>query len=111
MLLPHRTAVTFSGLAPADEPGRQLANARNGGRIYQEIILMQYEKRKPVTRKQRQARRRRERSAQSAKEELNRRRSIGGGKPNELGVSQGQNGEQGNASDPTFATSIGRSAH
>ena len=36
------------------------------------------------------------RQQQRRKEEENRRRSVGGGEPNELGVTQGQNGEQGN---------------
>lgn len=45
------------------------------------------------------------------KSERNRRNALGGGNPNEQGITQGQNGEQGNAVDPTQSTSIGRTPH
>lgn len=45
---------------------------------------------------QRVARRERQRRIDRRNEERNRRKSMGGGCPNELGVTQGQNGEQGN---------------
>lgn len=46
-----------------------------------------------------------------AKEEANRRRAIGGGAPNELGVTQGQNGEQGETVDPRTAYNRGKVRH
>jgi hypothetical protein len=57
------------------------------------------------------ARRGRERVASRRKEEENRQKAIGGGQPNELGVTQGQNGEQGNTTEPRNATPLGRTAH
>jgi hypothetical protein len=57
------------------------------------------------------ARRRVQRSKDRAKEEQNRQLSKGGGQPNELGVTQGQNGEQGNTIHPTNTQPLGRSAH
>jgi hypothetical protein len=57
------------------------------------------------------ARRRRQRALDQTKEEANRQRALGGGHPNELGVVQGQNGEQGNTVDPRKAIPLGRSAH
>ena len=60
---------------------------------------------------QRVARRQRARQANRAKEEENRRKSLAGGQPNELGVIQGQNGEQGNTTEPRNAKPIGRPAH
>jgi hypothetical protein len=69
---------------------------------------MEYEKTTPVTKGDRSARRKRERSASQHKEERNRKRSLGGGQPNELGVTQGQNGEQGNTMDPRNAQPIGQ---
>ncbi len=73
---------------------------------------MQYRNRAPVTKNQRSSRRKRQRvSENQALENNRRRRSIGGGQPNELGVVQGQNGEQGNSVDPRQAKEIGRSAH
>ena len=59
---------------------------------------------------QRRARRERQRTIDREKEEQNRRRAIGGGQPDELGVMQGQSGEQGNSSRPDDTESIGRSA-
>ncbi len=46
-----------------------------------------------------------------AKEEKNRKRAIGGGKTDELGVTQGQNGEQGNTTKPRNAVKGGPSRH
>jgi hypothetical protein len=57
------------------------------------------------------ARRQKQRSVDNVKQEQNRQRAIGGGQPNELGITQGQNGEQGNTINPENAKPIGRSAH
>jgi hypothetical protein len=43
--------------------------------------------------------------------EKNRRRAIGGGQPNELGVTQGQNAEQGNTVNPRMAYDRGKVRH
>ena len=45
------------------------------------------------------------------KEEQNRQRSRGGGQPDELGVTQGQNGEQGNTVDSRNAQESGKIRH
>jgi hypothetical protein len=66
---------------------------------------------KPEMEPERVARRKRQRRINQANEEQNRQRAIGGGQPNELGVTQGQNGEQGNTVDPRNAKPLGRSAH
>jgi hypothetical protein len=56
--------------------------------------------------------RRKEQPAQDeARREQNRRRAIGGGKPNELGVTQGQNGEQGETVNPRDAYDRGKVRH
>ena len=60
---------------------------------------------------QRTARRQRQRVTDRTKEEQNRRRATGGGQPNELGVLQGQNAEQGNTTEPRNARSADRPAH
>lgn len=60
---------------------------------------------------ERVARRKRQRALDRANEERNRQRSVGGGQPNELGVTQGQNGEQGNTMKTRNTKSLGRSAH
>lgn len=67
---------------------------------------MEYTHRKPVTKPKRTARRQREREIEQREEEQNRQKSQGGGQPNELGVIQGQNGEQGNTIDPRNAQPI-----
>jgi hypothetical protein len=64
-----------------------------------------------TTKPERKARRRKQRQILRKKEELNRRRAIKGGQPNELGTIQGQNAEQSGPVDPRHAKSIGRSAH
>ena len=46
-----------------------------------------------------------------ANEERNRQRSKRGGSPNELGVTQGQNGEQGNTVNPRNAKESGKIRH
>jgi hypothetical protein len=46
-----------------------------------------------------------------AKEEKNRRRALKGGRPNELGITQGQNAEQGNTIDPEQARPLGKLSH
>jgi hypothetical protein len=60
---------------------------------------------------QRVARRKAQAKVDRQREEQNRRKAMGGGQPNELGVIQGQNGEQGNTIDPRNAKPLGRSAH
>jgi hypothetical protein len=72
---------------------------------------MDYEKSQPVTSERRRERRIHERHKTNAKEEMNRKKAVGGGQPNELGVTQGQNGEQGNSRNPRLNQDIGRSAH
>jgi hypothetical protein len=56
-------------------------------------------------------RRNRQRQTDRIQEERNRRKSTGGGQPNELGVTQGQNGEQGNTVDPRNVNYRGHLAH
>lgn len=68
---------------------------------------MEYKDGKPVTKEKRETRRRRERTETNANEERNRQRSQGGGEPNELGVVQGQNAEQGNTTDPRLTKPLG----
>lgn len=68
-------------------------------------------KQEPVTKKRRQTRRAVERIRQNQKEETNRQRSRTGGQPNELSITQGQNGEQGNALDEHQSRNIGRTSH
>jgi len=58
-----------------------------------------------------QRRRRVEPGRERAKEEANRRNATGGGQPNELGVTQGQNGEQGNTANPRNARESGKIRH
>ncbi len=73
---------------------------------------MEYENRKPVTKSKRESRRQRERAAVNKRQESSRkRRSMGVGNPNELGVAEGQNGEQQIPTDPNYARSIGRTGH
>jgi hypothetical protein len=57
------------------------------------------------------ARRKKQRGVLRMKEEQNRRRAMKGGQPNELGILQGQNAEQGPPVNPRQAKRIGRSAH
>jgi hypothetical protein len=56
-------------------------------------------------------RRARQPSIDQAKEEQNRQRAKGGGQPNELGITQGQNAEQGNTIDPRNAKESGKIRH
>lgn len=57
-------------------------------------------------------RRRREQPARDeAKREQNRQRAKGGGKPNELGVIQGQNGEQGETVNRSSVSSGSKLRH
>jgi hypothetical protein len=69
---------------------------------------MQYSRGHPVTKPARAARRRSARRSLQEEQERNRQRSQGGGQPNELGVTQGQNGEQGNTLDPRNAQQYGQ---
>jgi hypothetical protein len=48
---------------------------------------------------------------QAAREESNRQRAQKGGQPDELGVTQGQNGEQGNTMSPRNARESGKVRH
>jgi hypothetical protein len=73
--------------------------------------IMNHRPKAPEPKPQRVARRKRQPGRDRAKEEQNRRRSLGGGQPNELGVVQGQNGEQGNSTVPANSQDIGRQSH
>ena len=64
----------------------------------------------PTNKAVRLGRHRRERLFDRAKEDKNRRNSAGG-KPNELGVTQGQNGEQGNTVVPRNSEPLGKLEH
>ena len=57
------------------------------------------------------ARRRGQPKRDRQKEEDNRQRARGGGQPDELGVTQGQNGERGNTTDPRLARESGKIRH
>lgn len=61
------------------------------------------------TKAQRMARRARQRKIDRQKEEQNRRRALGGGQPDELGVFQGRSGEQGSIVEPRKVRRFGRS--
>jgi hypothetical protein len=61
--------------------------------------------------KQRVSRRKVQPRADRAKEERNRQKSVGGGLANELGVTQGQNGEQGNTVEPRNTRPLGKLTH
>ncbi len=50
-----------------------------------------------------QARRTTQPKRDAAKQEANRQRAQRGGQPNELGITEGQNGEQGNMTDASKA--------
>lgn len=54
---------------------------------------------------------RRQRGISRKNEEKNRRKAVGGGQPDELGIIQGQNGEQGNTIEPRNAQHEGDVAH
>lgn len=70
---------------------------------------MEYNQQKePVTKAKRARRRNRQRRLEQSQEEQNRQRAVGGGQPNELGVTQGQNGEQGETLNPRNAQPIGK---
>ena len=60
---------------------------------------MEFRHRMPITKLKRQKRRETERLRIAGNEEKNRQRSKGGAGINELGVVQGQNGEQGDTID------------
>jgi hypothetical protein len=63
-------------------------------------------------RKKRTERRHQQPRADRANEEKNRRRATGGGQqPDELGITQGQNGELGNTVTPRNAQHYGDVAH
>ena len=47
----------------------------------------------------------------AAKEERNRQRAQRGGQPDELGITQGQNGEQGNTVNPRNGKESGKIRH
>ncbi len=72
---------------------------------------MEYRHGRPVIKKQRSARRKRQRVSENKASEGNRRRSMRGGQANELGITQGENGEQGNTVDPRQSKPIGRAGH
>ena len=60
---------------------------------------------------QERARRRVQPAREMAKAESNRKRAMRGGQPNELGVTQGQNGEQGNTTNRRNAYDLGKVRH
>jgi hypothetical protein len=72
---------------------------------------MQQRSTKPAGKAARVARREYQRGIDRGNEEKNRRRAIGGGTPNELGVLQGQNAEQGNTVDRRNARPPGKLEH
>jgi hypothetical protein len=78
-----------------------------GGKIWMEY---RSQEREPVTKNERQERRKRQRKALNARSESNRKRSSKGGQADELGVTQGQNAEQGNTFNPDHAKPIGRTS-
>ncbi len=69
---------------------------------------MEYRSKSPVMKRARTARRQRQRQASNRRQEAGRRKAVGGGKLNELGVTQGQNGEQGNSPLPQNNAPIGQ---
>jgi len=62
-------------------------------------------------RKTERERRSRQPAIDQAKEEQNRQNATGGGNPNEQGITQGQNGEQGNTVEPRNVNHRGKLAH
>jgi len=76
-----------------------------------EIKLMKYGHGTTSNRRQERGRRVLQPAADQRKEEQNRRRAVGGGEPNEMGVTQGQNGEQGNSVEPRNVNYRGKLAH
>lgn len=69
---------------------------------------MEYRQKEPMTKRRREIRREGVRVRKAQQEERNRQRSQGGGQPNELGVVEGQNGEQGNSVEPRNTKPIGK---
>ena len=57
------------------------------------------------------SRRKRQQSIDRSNEQKNRRHSIGGGQANSQGITQGQNGEQGNTVEPRNAQPLGKLEH
>ncbi|EEF62563.1 hypothetical protein Cflav_PD5198 [Pedosphaera parvula Ellin514] len=62
-------------------------------------------------REERIKRRRSQRRMDRINEEKNRQKAMGGGQPNELGVTQGQNGEQGNTIGPASLPRYPKASH
>lgn len=58
-----------------------------------------------------QARRATQGAREMVKEERNRQRARDGGQPDELGITQGQNGERGNTTNPGMARESGKIRH
>jgi hypothetical protein len=69
---------------------------------------MEYRQGEPVTKPKRAVRRRLARVRSKQEQEANHQRAQSGGRENELGVTQGQNAEQGNTSDPRYSQPIGK---
>ncbi len=69
---------------------------------------MEYRNRDPVSKAARVSRGRTQRKAGRKRQEANRRKSLRGGQLNEMRVTQGQNGEQGNSPVPENNASIGQ---
>lgn len=69
---------------------------------------MEYLDGKPVIHHEREARDKQVRHNKRTQEDSHGAQAQKGGQPNELGVTQGQNGEQGNSSQPQNNQKIGR---
>jgi hypothetical protein len=72
---------------------------------------MEYRNGEPVTQDQRERRSNRESAKQEGRSDKNRNRSAGGGQLNELGNTEGQNGEQGNTVKRRNSLPLGKPAH
>jgi hypothetical protein len=72
---------------------------------------MEYRHDKPVTQDERENRSNRESANQARRSDKNRERAVGGGQLNELGNTEGQNGEQGNTVQPRNTKPPGKPSH
>lgn len=69
---------------------------------------MEYKDGQPITKEEREARRQHERKRINEEHERNRQASKSGDQLDDLGITQGQNAEQGNTTDPRKKQPIGR---
>jgi hypothetical protein len=72
---------------------------------------MQNSQKVSVHRKDRVERRRSQRRIDRINEEKNRQKATAGGRPNELGITQGQNAEQGNTIHPERVPRYQKASH